>query len=276
MPRRDEEEPIEDFPEHPLFPAEDEDEPNPDVSFIQIHRFENGRYRMCPTTYRSCDLRNVEQIATQFGGGNYEIWARSKSKNNPEEPGLITRKRRFDIVGASKPLGTLGAEETSSAPVAAVVQPAMNDNVLVAVLQMQSQQQAAAAQQAQAQSQQFMAMMAQLMQTSKSESANMMQLMISMMQNSQTSMVQMITAMMANKSGGPEEMAKFLQIAKTLSPESSGDKKDSGDLDFGSMLENIADAVAGVSNIMTARANANGGGMPQMSAPFIPARDGGQ
>lgn len=260
----------EDFPDHPLFPIEDPEDPRPDVSFISLMRFEGGRLKTAARVFSGLELRTLAQIEEMYGGGSYQLWGRKRSKANAEEPGTISVKRGFEIPGPSKPLGNFTNEQTETGalrPVAAT--PALNDNVLVAVLQMQSQQQAAAAAQAQAQSQQFMTMMAQMMSASKTESSQMMQMMISMGQQSNQSMVQMITAMMANKGGGPEEMGKFLQLAKSLQTDNS-EKKDTGELDVGSMLENVADAIAGVNSIMQARAGASGNGAPPVSFEQAP------
>lgn len=270
----------EEFPEHPLFPQDDPEDPAPDVKFITLYRFENGRQRSCSRMFRADELKSLATIDELYGGGAYELLGRSASKRDASEPGNITVRRKYDLPGPSRPLGNYTAEQPADAGQArALAQPTIlgNENIVIAMMNMQAQAASAAAAQAQQQSQQFMAMMASMMQNSKSESAAMTQMMIQMSQASQQSMVQMITAMMANKSGGPEEMAKFLEIAKSMNGFGQAKLLEEGkekEMDFGAMLENATDLVAGVSNIMSARAAALGQSAGQPAVSFEPRPPG--
>jgi hypothetical protein len=262
--------------EHPLFPVEEDGDAIPDVSHISVMRFDGGRLKTATKVFRASELRTIGQLEEMYGGGSYQLWGRRASVSRADEPGTISVKRSFEIPGPSKPLGNYTAEAEAAALRPAVtpgIAPVMNDNVLVAVMQMQQAQTAAMAQAQQQASQQFMTMMAQMMGTSKTESGQMMQMMIQMQNQSQQSMVQLLTAMMANKSGGPEEMAKFLQLAKGLVAPSDSPKEDK-EMDVASMLENVADTVAGVNNIMQMRSN-GGTAAPPQQVPFVPNKQVG-
>ena len=90
--------------EHPLFPPTDEDDDPPEVEYIHVSRFENGRTPWCAHKFAPEELTELEEIADMFGGGMYELIA----KNGPR----ISAKRRYEIAGRQKPLifGAVGTE----------------------------------------------------------------------------------------------------------------------------------------------------------------------
>lgn len=277
MPR----ETFESQPDHPLFPVED-GEPNPQVDFIQITRKDRGSMVYGPCV-RGDELLTTDQIFDRWGGGHYELWARSRSHVNPDLPNKITKRRWIMLAGRSKPLSQdptaaeLQAAEmmppaasSSAAAGSSTSSPATaaggaGEGLLVAVLQMQQQS-----------SQQFMMMMIEMMKSGKTEavenakaqaesSKQFVQMMMTMSAQQQQSMVAMMTALMGSRGGGPEELEKYAALLKSLGFSSSpkGHKVDPPSSDsVGAIVENLADIVqGGVQLLQQTR------GLPPMGPP---------
>lgn len=253
------------YDEHPLFPAEDDDDETADIKFIQVTRIDRGRQLWAPRMFRADELTDLADISALYGGGQYELFGRGASVAKPDSPGRVSARRKYEIPGPSRPLGVDPGEEPAApaAPAVATSQPAISsgsDNLLVALLQMSSQQQAAQAQ-AQAQSQQqFMQMMTQILATSRQDSQNMMQVMMQMQGQQTQSMAGIMTAMLSNKSGGPEEFGKFIQIAKdvgALGKPEMPKTEDEKPFDIGSALSDVADIVQGAHSMMQMKNGAN-------------------
>lgn len=271
---------IESWPEHPLFPVDEGDDP-PEVAFIAVTRKELGRMVWGPT-FRADELTSQDQIFERFGGGEYELYARAHSKRDPSHPGTITKRRWMILPGKSLPLSAnptdaelraIG-EHAASSPAAPAPAPAsssaasgMGDNLLVAILQMQQQQQ-----------QQFMALMMQMMQNSKAESAELAkstaaatQTMTTMLMQisgqQQQSMVGMMTALLQARGGGPEEMAKYAQLLKSLGVGGmpGADDKAGGE-SIGELVENAADIVQGLVMLKGGAPPPNGASSPPATA----------
>lgn len=248
---------------HPLFPQEAEDKDEPFVAFIQVTRFDQGGQMWCDRLFTAEELSDLSQIRDLYGGGHYELIARSPAVRDIRKPGNITARRRYKIPGRSLPLGTNTTQDEDAghavaAPVTAVGSGgAMGDSgLLIAILQMNQTAQANAQQQAQQQAQaqaeqsrQFMAMLMQFIAAGKTDSSAMTQMMMQMSQSQQTSMMQMVTAMMANRGGGPEEMQKYAELLKTLGM-GRQDEKEEDSSSIGKMLEDAADTVQGLAQVL--------------------------
>ncbi len=247
------------FPEHPLFPLEDGDKTF-EVSFIQITRVESGVQKFGPTV-PSNELNTEDDIFNRWGGGHYVLIARAATRGTGY-PGRFKKHRRVNIPGTPKPLSPdpTPEEQKLAAPQTGVAQASPmggGDPMSFFAMMMQMQQQSLererqASEKAVAQNQQFMQMFMTVMQGSKADSQNMIQMMMQMSSQSQQGMLQFISAMMANRGGGPEEMAKYADLLKTLGV-GGGDKKGgngeggaAASESIGAMLENAADLVQGM------------------------------
>jgi hypothetical protein len=249
------------FPGHPLFPV-DEGEPNPQVTFIQITRIDRGQQKYGPVL-RADELTTYEELFEMYGGGHYELWARGPSKLKVDGYGNVTKRRRFQLPGRSKPLSKdptpdelreldppRSAVSEAAAPAASSSGSAGENNFLLAMMNMQQQN-----------AQQFAQMMQAMMQSSKQESMEMAKmqmasqqqnttLMLTLSQQNQASMVQMMTAMMGSRGSGPDEMAKYAKLLKDLNilGGAPGGEAEGGDGEggIGKMIEDAADAIQGL------------------------------
>lgn len=125
---------------HPLFPIEaaDDDEPI-EVGWIHVTRFEGGGQKWAPRLFAGTELDSLETLAELFGGGTYELIARTHDRRS------ITGRRRYALPGAMRPL--TGEEPGAfQAPPLAAPATSTNDALLIALMQMMSQQQAATTQ----------------------------------------------------------------------------------------------------------------------------------
>ncbi len=262
----DDESPL--YDEHPLFPLV-ENEKSYEVSFISITRHENGVQKWGPTL-PATQLMNEEALFELFGGGNYTLIARAATKRDGL-PGKNQKSRRLNLAGKMKPLsGNPTPEELKlyeglpSTPQEAKPAAQFGDMGQLFALMMQMNQ--ASAQRAQEQSQQFMTMFMGMMQGSKGDAQRMTEMMMTMSSQNQQTMMQFVTAMLANRGGGPEEMAKYADLLKTLGfgkgEAKEGDKP--GNESVGSIIENAADIVTGLVQLKGAMVPPNGAnGAPQ-------------
>jgi hypothetical protein len=245
--------------EHPLFPAEDGDDP-PAISFIQISRYESNGSVLIPRVFTSAELTSEAQIGEMFGGGLYELIGRRSSKLDPASMGNITRKRRIRLPGVSTPLAP---EAPAAAPPEAPSAPsgglAMSDNIIIAMMQMQSN---AATAQAQAQAQIAQAQataQAQSQQQSQQMMITMVQTMMSVSQQQTSSMATMMTALLGSRGGGPDELVKYAELFKSLTgkPAVPGDEPEKG-VDVAKLFEDGADIVAGLVELKKGAGGASG------------------
>ncbi len=237
MPRKDEES----WPEHPLFPAEEGEEPHR-IEFIQVVRYEHGRALLVPTTFRSGELTSLDQIYQTYGGGLYELIGRRCSVHDPTAMGRISAKVRCEIAGPSRPLvidPNAPPEAPKPPPIVQQHTPGgasgMSDQVLIAIMQGQQQAQ-----------QNFATMMLQMFQQGRTDQAAMMTTLMQMSGQQQQSMLGMVTAMMAQKGGGTDDIAKIAALFKdlgVLSAKGEGSAEDTESI--GGIISNVADIVAG-------------------------------
>lgn len=267
------------FPEHPLFPVEEGDKA-PDISYIHVTRWERGKQVYATKLFTASELVTLEQVQQLYGGGEYILIGRGASKTQPGQPGnKMTKHRKVNISGAAKPMSDDPTDEEANGgkKVVTATPTGMlgggSDQIFIAMMQMnqQAQERAAAAQQ------QFMTMFIQMMQSSKTESAAMTQMMMQMSQAQAQSMMQMVTGLMANRGGGPEEMAKYAELLKSLgfaSPQSGPKEEEKSGFameDLPGMIENVADIATAAAELRRGPSQPNNG-MPQ--APQITPGDG--
>jgi hypothetical protein len=242
------------WPEHPLFPVEDEGDEPMRVEFIQIVRYEDGRAKCVPRTFRADELKSLDEINALYGGGLYELIARRSSLTDVLSMGRLTGKRRYEIPGPAKAL-----VEGASVPVASatVVTPPpggfapppangaspVDTSVMGMFMQMQMQMFQAAQentrQQAEAQR--------RADDRARADSQQMMQMIAQMQAQSTQSMMGVVTAMIGTTrgGGGPEEMAKYAELFKTLGALGPKGDDEGSTESIGGIISNVADIVAG-------------------------------
>jgi hypothetical protein len=196
--------------EHPLFPPLDDDEDPPEVEYIHVSRFENGRNPWCSHKFAPEELQDLEEISDLFGGGMYELIA----KNGPR----ISAKRRYEIAGRSKPLvfGAVGVEtepERTIGP-APVAQPGMGDTGMLGVV---------------------MQMMNQNAQSSQAT----MQMMMKSSSDNLVAMTGMMTAMLSRDGAGNSTLIQAIQSNADRALQSQAQV-------FQTMLQSVAGGGAGV------------------------------
>jgi len=161
---------------HPLFPADEDDTEDEIkvVSHISIMRIENGKKFLAPTQRRADELRSLEQLHSEFGGGEYELIGFNQ--------GRISTRRKINLPGKSKPMYDEGVKSAEEQRASAQAAPAPLDpmaammggqggglmGLIMMMMQQMMQQQAAAAA---SQTQMFIAMMQGNQQSSSEEKA---------------------------------------------------------------------------------------------------------
>jgi hypothetical protein len=135
--------------EHNLFPPNEGNDEGPDVEQIHVTRFSDGGQKYCAYLFGADELRGLQQIQEMFGGGNYELIARSEGK--------VSARRKYSLEGRSLPL-VYGTEprQPEPQPVTQVIQAPTNSSEMMQFMTMMVQQGQAQAQiQAQAQAAQL-------------------------------------------------------------------------------------------------------------------------
>lgn len=117
---------------HPLFPVEDDDDEPAEVGWIHVTRNEGGRVQWARKLYAAKELTSLDQLYELYGGGYYELIARSDDKKR------ITARITYPLEGRPRPLNS-DAAEAPAAPVAAPVaaMPSVDPNVQLILGMMQ-------------------------------------------------------------------------------------------------------------------------------------------
>jgi hypothetical protein len=236
MVKRDEES----WPEHPLFPAEEDAEPQR-IEFIQVVRYEHGRALLVPTTFRSGELTSLDALNNMYGGGLYELIGRRCSVHDPTSMGRISAKVRYELAGPSRPLVVDANAPPAMPPVVTQVTPAPAiDNMgMFTMIYQTSREDARAAAEAQRQAQ----------ERARQESMENQRMMMQMQTTMMTSMMGVVTAVVGARSGGGgvEDFAKMVEVAQKLGAFSPKGGDDSGESteSIGGIISNVADIVAG-------------------------------
>jgi hypothetical protein len=253
---------------HPLFPAseDDDDDEIKLVSFISVSRIENGKQYLAPRQRRADELRSLDQLHAEFGGGEYVLTAFHN--------GRISTRRKLNLPGKSKPMfdeGINSAEESRAAAQAAPIpvdpMAAMMGGsggglmgLIMMMMQQMMQQQAAAAS---SQTQMFIAMMQGNQQSSSEEKtqaraelqANIERERIS----SERTMALMREVMQTKSSGGTGDDfykgVEFMRAQMGQHLELLKNQKGGDETDWGPILETIGQVIQGVSMLK--------GGLPE-------------
>lgn len=270
---------------HPLFPQseDDEDENIKLVSFITISRIENGKQYLAPRQRRADELRSLDQLHAEFGGGEYVLTAFHN--------GRISTRRKLNLPGKSKPMyddGISSAEESRATAQAPQIAPADPMQALMGsqgggslmglimmMMQQMMQQQAAAAQ---SQTQMFLAMMQGNQQSSSEEKASAraeLQANIERERISSERTMALMREMMSTRGGGGsgeeftrgvEFMRSFAtQQVETLRAAAKGDNE----TDWGSILESLGQVLQGAGMLKDLAGGGNSVGLPEGVTPQV-------
>lgn len=161
---------------HPLFPLseDDDDDEVKLVSFISISRIENGKQYVAPRQRRADELRSLDQLHAEFGGGEYVLTGFHN--------GRISTRRKLNLPGKSKPMFDEGINSAEEQRASAQAAPATADPMMSAmggqggglmglIMMMMQQMMQQQAQAAASQTQMFIAMMQGNQQSSAEEKA---------------------------------------------------------------------------------------------------------
>jgi hypothetical protein len=83
---------------HPLFLPEGEGEEPPEIGFVNVKRWQNGRWVFAHRQYTPGDLDSLERLFELYGGGQYELVGRDKRNAK------ITALKRLELDGDPLPL----------------------------------------------------------------------------------------------------------------------------------------------------------------------------
>lgn len=189
---------------HPLFPPR-EGKAAADVDTIHITRLEGKTFTYAPVSYPADELQEPGDIFERFGGGLYELIARSNATKK------ITQKERLALPGEPKPLdGSTPALPAAPAGPAALAPPAgSSDAIMLGVMQMM-----------QVQSQNMMTMVTALLSTGQSHAESHVERMQQASRAATEQMGQLFTAMLSARSGGGESTLegalKFVEMGVEL------------------------------------------------------------
>jgi hypothetical protein len=251
------------WPEHPLFPAEEGDEPQR-IEFIQVIRHENGKSQMIPRTFRADELQSVEDIFALWGGGYYELQGRRSSIADATKLGRLSGNRRYQIPGPSKPLvdgqwqetaGVAGSTVVTAVPGLGELPPTMLQLVpVLAQLYTQAQQAKEAREEREAarrreEEERRRQDDIRREERTRAESLANNQLMINLSAQSQQTMAAMMTALLSRAGGGTDEFARMADLVLKLKGVAVPDAEaasDDGVLDkLVALAGNAADVVQG-------------------------------
>jgi len=240
---------------HPLFPADADDEEDEIklVSFISVSRIENGKQYLAPRQRRADELRSLDQLHAEFGGGEYVLTAFHN--------GRISTRRKLNLPGKSKPMydeGITSPEEAKAVSQAASVDPmsAMmgGQGVLMGILAMMMQTMMQnQAQAAQSQTQMFIAMMNKDSESYREEKA---QARAELQANiererlaSERNMSLMREMMQAKGGGSGEEFTRGVEFMRGFAMQQVETLRQAAgkgeDTDWGGILETLGQLVQG-------------------------------
>lgn len=243
---------------HALFPVPEGEEADFEVSWIQITRFGVQGPETAPRLFSAEELNGTEDIYQQFGGGTYELTARA---GGPSGRQFITKKHKFSLAGASKPL-----EGAPTSPPASFVAPAVaaagpaggNDSILLAVLQMMQQSSQFMTQMMLKSTEMTMSMMTAMMTNVKGDQTAMVDAISKMSAADKANMAQFFQAMAATKGGGGGgEIATFMK-GVDFAGQLAGADEEEAPVNIGETIKAVAEGVKAVAS-MQPSPRANGG-----------------
>jgi hypothetical protein len=226
--------------DHPLFPASDESNEGPDVGFIHVVRHEGGQPAWCTYLFTAEELVGLDQIYGLFGGGNYELVARTTSKG-----GFVARVR-YRIEGKSKPLVMPNQEQPAVAAAVAMPMQQSGDGGVAAFMPIMAQMMMAMMQQTTA------VITAAMSRDSDSGKVHV-QTMQLLHDRSMQSQAEMLKAVLESKGNGgaASEVVKALREGLELGREMSQHQQDEPDDDGGMMntIGQVAEAFKMAQNL---------------------------
>jgi hypothetical protein len=244
-----------DLEPHPLFLPEGDDDDIVQVSQIHITRLENGQQVYAPRVREASELRSLDQVSAEFGGGCYILIARHENR--------ISTKRKYVLPGKPKSMFDETEKETTSPtvsqtptidPMSAAMGSGPQGGLMGLIMMMMQQMMQQQAQAAASQTQMFIAMMQSNQQSSAEEKAQAraeLQANIERERISSERTMALMREMMTSKGGGSGEdftrgvefMRSFAtQQIETLRSQTKGD----GDTDWGNILETLGQVMQGV------------------------------
>jgi len=236
---------------HPLFLPDDEDDDIVQVSEIQICRLEGGQQVFYPRVFPAAELRSLEQVSAELGGGSYILISRHE--------GRITTRRKYVLPGKPKPMYDESRQEEAVKPVQTASAPALDP--MMALMGGQGG---------------FMPFLMMMMQQADKAAERQMQMIIAMMQGSQASTAEdraaaraemqatiereriasermmglMQTAMQSKGSGSSEDFNRGVEFMRHFANQQieilKNQAKGGGELDLGSILESFGQVMQGV------------------------------
>lgn len=246
---------LEEVVAHPLFPVDEDsdDDEIRTVTSIHVARKENGKLMFAPRPRRADELNSLEQIHSEFGGGEYCLIG----YNN----GRITARRTINLSGKSKPLFDDGVEPVLEKPAAPsqIINPMQammgggEGGIMGLIMMMMQQMMQAQAAAAQNQTQMFMAMMSNTQAQSSEEKASAraeLQANIERERISSERTMTLMREMMGAKGGGSGEdftrgVEFYRSFANAQIEMARATAKESGDDGVGSILETLMQAFQG-------------------------------
>lgn len=251
-----------DIPVHSLFPPSEDDDPNDyvpiDVQEIVVQRKEAGKYITAPRAFMADELKDVNSLYAEYGGGEYQLIARDSKK-------IIRARRLYILPGPSKPMFDEGPSIQSHTPKPQAVpsNPMMalmggagqgEGGIMALLMMMMQQMMQASQQQSQQQTQMFIAMMQNNSTTSAADKAAQQEAYNRQRDADRHHEAQMMAMMKElasarTSSGGSEETffkgVEFMrQFAKTEIDNIKNMAK-GGENDWGSLLESLGETISG-------------------------------
>lgn len=197
---------------HILFPGDDDDSDAPDVEQIHVTRLSSEGQQYCGYLFGAEELPNLQRVQELFGGGKYELIARSG--------GRIASRQRYVLDGKPRPLA-YGIEADTAPPQVPVPAAPGSDTLQFLTLMMQQ----SSAQQA-AQTQLMLGVMntltATLAASSSKESENaraFVQAMSSVQERAVAANGQLFQALLSAKGGGGGETLRVFREGMELGKE---------------------------------------------------------
>lgn len=243
---------------HALFPVPEGEEADFEVSWIQITRFGVQGPETAPRLFSAEELNGTEDIYQQFGGGTYELTARA---GGPSGRQFITKKHKFSLAGASKPLEGAPPPPPSSfvapqaAPVAAAPAGGSDGQVLLAVLNMMQTSSQFQMQMMLKSTELTMQMMTAMMTNTKGDQTAMVDAISRMSSADKANMAQFFQAMAATKGGGGGgEIATFMK-GVDFAGQLAGADEEEAPVNIGETIKAVAEGVKAVASMQPPRAN---------------------
>jgi hypothetical protein len=208
---------------HPLFPYDNEDEDDTrDISWIHVTRFERTGQTYAPRLFGADELTSLEEVQQQFGGGSYELIARSEDRSR------ITARKRYTLPGTPLPLAESIAEPSPGPAVpAGRPGPALDSNggLLMAFLQMSAESNRAQMQMMMQFSQAQMQMAQAMIQSGRGDSAAMVAAMAKLSESDKATMAQFFAQMAQAKqnSGGEGALVRGMEMGLEMAKASASD-----------------------------------------------------